>query len=195
MAGCASGKAGGFLAGGWGGEETEVLHREGFKLHAELSQTLNIESYRKLPTLSVAASEEKTRQGGKRHLPDLPSWLDGNVFRCSSMDKETAQVTPKELTLKLMNAAVEKGAKVVLGEAQVGNAANAANAHLSSFTRMFLELRHLLFHAFFLMKISAGPAGRRAGGRRPHGHGGNGGRRGTQGQQRACCVGSVVSAG
>ena len=54
VAGCASGKAGGFLARGWGDESpTQQLHHVSFDLHEQLAAELGIESYRKLETLSV----------------------------------------------------------------------------------------------------------------------------------------------
>ena len=47
--------SGGFLAGGWGdGTVTQALHRESFKLHEQLASELGLETYRKIPTLSVA---------------------------------------------------------------------------------------------------------------------------------------------
>ena len=43
LAAAASGKAGGFLAGGWGdGGVTEQLHRVSFKMHEELAETLRV---------------------------------------------------------------------------------------------------------------------------------------------------------
>ena len=55
IAAAASGKSGGFLAGGWGdGSNTETLHRESFKLHEQLAETLGLTTYRKIPTLQVA---------------------------------------------------------------------------------------------------------------------------------------------
>ena len=56
----ASGKAGGFLAGGWGnGGVTERLHRTSFAMHEELASTLQLESYRRLPTLRVTPTEPR----------------------------------------------------------------------------------------------------------------------------------------
>ena len=52
-AGCASGKAAGFLAGGWGDRSTATLSRLSFDMHAELARTLELQSYRRLPTLAV----------------------------------------------------------------------------------------------------------------------------------------------
>lgn len=56
----ASGKAGGFLAGGWGdGGVTERLHRTSFAMHEELASTLRIDSYRRIPTLRVTPTEPR----------------------------------------------------------------------------------------------------------------------------------------
>ena len=108
----ASGKAGGFLARGWGdGTPTEALHRVSFDLHAELAEELKLETYRRIPTLQV-----RTRPGGPAQSPPARDWLDGpEVVSASVMDTSTAQVTPLELTTRLMEAAVAAGAVVRKG--------------------------------------------------------------------------------
>ena len=113
VASAASGKGGGFLARDWGdGSPTEELHRRSFQLHEELAETLQISTYRKIPTLSVS--------GGKKNAAVTPlvSWLDGDVARCRHMDgpEGTAQVTPRELCEKLHAAAVAAGATSIKGE-------------------------------------------------------------------------------
>ena len=111
IAAAASGKSGGFLAGGWGdGSNTETLHRESFKLHEQLAETLGLTTYRKIPTLQVA--------GGERMPLDPPvSWLDGDVAMARLMDDATAQVTPLELTRRLHEEAMSlTGAATVFGE-------------------------------------------------------------------------------
>jgi glycine/D-amino acid oxidase-like deaminating enzyme len=109
VAAAASGKAGGFLARGWGdGSATEELHRVSFAMHEQLAEKLAVESYRKLPTMSVRAGRGKA---GHKHVP----WLDKDVSGCSLMDADTAQVSPRELTEKLMAAAVAGGATLVHG--------------------------------------------------------------------------------
>jgi len=106
VAAAASGKSGGFLARDWGdGGVTEPLHQLSYQLHAELAETLGIDSYRTLPTLNV---------NGRRKGKNLASWLDGKASS-SLMDTNTAQVTPLELTEKLMAKAVENGATVRIG--------------------------------------------------------------------------------
>ena len=114
VAGCASGKAGGFLAGGWGDEDTEQLHRLGFQLHEELAKTLNLTSYRKIETLSYAysSSGNKTDMAGTGKRPD---WLQNENAKVSLMDTDTAQVTPLELTRRMMDVAMSKGTKLVTG--------------------------------------------------------------------------------
>lgn len=109
IAAAASGKAGGFLARGWGdGSPTESLHHKGFDLHQQLAKTLGIKSFRQIPTLGVT--------GGKRSPAPSPcGWLDGEVARCNVTDRNTAQVNPKEVTEALMHAAQANGASLVIG--------------------------------------------------------------------------------
>ncbi|KAK3256075.1 hypothetical protein CYMTET_34768, partial [Cymbomonas tetramitiformis] len=107
IAASAGGKGGGFLAGGWGdGSVTQELHRRSFQLHEELAETLGIESYRKIQTLSVSPS------GGS----NVASWLDGTASS-RLMDPSTAQVAPYEYTTKMMQAAQDQGATVQIGTA------------------------------------------------------------------------------
>ncbi|CAM9183541.1 unnamed protein product [Choristocarpus tenellus] len=101
VAAAASGKAGGFLAGGWGSGPTRRMHEVSFEMHEELAETLSVTSYRKIPTLQV--------RGGVRRGSSPAAWLDGQAMG-TMMDPDTAQVTPLELTTKLMEAAQEKGA-------------------------------------------------------------------------------------
>mmetsp|Transcript_85082 Transcript_85082/g.188959 ORF Transcript_85082/g.188959 Transcript_85082/m.188959 type:complete len:373 (-) Transcript_85082:95-1213(-) len=103
----ASGKAGGFLARGWGNGPTEALHHQGFDLHAQLAAELGIESFRRLPTLSV---------GGRRGAGAPPrgfTWVDRAGSKI--MDEDTAQVNPAEVTQRLLDAAVKNGAKLQIG--------------------------------------------------------------------------------
>eukprot|EP00286_Rhodomonas_abbreviata_P000103 CAMPEP_0181291678 /NCGR_PEP_ID=MMETSP1101-20121128/2098_1 /TAXON_ID=46948 /ORGANISM="Rhodomonas abbreviata, Strain Caron Lab Isolate" /LENGTH=377 /DNA_ID=CAMNT_0023396091 /DNA_START=159 /DNA_END=1289 /DNA_ORIENTATION=- len=118
VAAAASGKAGGFLARGWGSGCTSQLHEVSYDLHEKLAKELGVEGYRKLPTLSVQGGKrssvvEKAVSSGK-----APSWLDGAVAKASLMDDATAQTNPLELTTKLMDAAVKKGAKVLHGKVE-----------------------------------------------------------------------------
>ena len=123
IAAAASGKAGGFLAGGWGdGGVTLELHRVSFQLHEALAETLGLETYRKIPTLSVA---------GGASLPDQKppvSWLDGDVARAELMDENTAQVTPAELVRRMHEESQKvPGARTVLGAEVTGVACDEKN--------------------------------------------------------------------
>ena len=113
IAAAASGKSGGFLAGGWGdGGVTQTLHRESFALHASLAEELQLRTYRKIPTLSVAGGPALSDQ-----RPPV-SWLDGDVARAELMDDATAQVTPSELTARLHEEAMRvPGAETIIAEA------------------------------------------------------------------------------
>ena len=110
VASAASGKGGGFLARDWGSRETQALHEVSFALHAELAEELGITSYRRIPVLSVTPGERTART--HQHAP----WLDGDISDSQIMDADGgAQVSPKELCSKLMDAAIEQGAKLVIG--------------------------------------------------------------------------------
>lgn len=131
VAAAASGKAGGFLAKDWGSGPTSQLHIESFRLHEELAKELNIESFRKLPTLQVSAASLAPRavysmfisasvfhdaqvKVGRAGKKNEATWLDGKASS-SLMDPNTAQVTPLELTEKFMAAALANGAELRIG--------------------------------------------------------------------------------
>ena len=101
VASAASGKGGGFLARDWGdGSPTEPLHKRAFELHETLAGELELETYRKIPTLSVVGGQ------GLEQATPLVSWLDGDIAMCRMMDEfGTAQVTPRELCEKFHDAA------------------------------------------------------------------------------------------
>jgi len=103
VAAAASGKAGGFLARGWGNGSSTQLHERGYDLHVELAATLGIASYRRLETAQAEVGG-RARGGGQTLCP----WLDGKV-QVEEMDSDTAQVTPLELTTALLDAAVASG--------------------------------------------------------------------------------------
>ena len=73
VAAAASGKGGGFLARDWGSGPTVQLHKVSFALHEELARDLNIESYRKIPVLSVSPGKRSKR------TTDICPWLDGDI--------------------------------------------------------------------------------------------------------------------
>ena len=123
IAAAASGKAGGFLAGGWGdGGVTQELHRVSFALHETLAETLGLTTYRKIPTLSVAGGASLSDQ-----KPPV-SWLDGDVARAELMDENTAQVTPAELVRRMHEESQKlPGARTVIGAESIGVACDEEN--------------------------------------------------------------------
>jgi glycine/D-amino acid oxidase-like deaminating enzyme len=119
-ASAASGKGGGFMARSWGSGPTVGLHELSFDLYQELCEELQVESYRKLPVLSVSPGYG-TKSTSKTSVksPLIPSWLDGSVGRISplGMGEDTAQVTPKEFVDKMLECMTQadKGVKLILG--------------------------------------------------------------------------------
>ncbi|KAJ1431838.1 FAD dependent oxidoreductase [Ochromonadaceae sp. CCMP2298] len=110
IAAAASGKAGGFLARNWGSGPTVQLHERGFDMHKQLATTLGVESYRQVDTLNV---------DGNHKGANVASWLDRKVTS-SLMDRDTAQVTPLELTQKMLAAAQKQceGVEVLIDSAE-----------------------------------------------------------------------------
>mmetsp|Transcript_15823 Transcript_15823/g.28493 ORF Transcript_15823/g.28493 Transcript_15823/m.28493 type:complete len:387 (-) Transcript_15823:372-1532(-) len=118
-AACASGKAAGFLAGNWGNAVTAQLHEEGFKLHRKLAESLGVQSYRDaLPTWAVAPGAPLASVPKEKLPAGTPDWLDGAVRTAQLMDSDTAQVLPRELAEKLMNAAMADGAELRIGKVE-----------------------------------------------------------------------------
>lgn len=109
VASAASGKAGGFLARDWGSGVTEPLHIISFDMHVKLAKELDVKSFRYLDTLSVSQSKKIAPR------PDN-SWLDRNVI-CRVLDKNTAQVDPKELTDKMLAESISKGTRIMIDKA------------------------------------------------------------------------------
>ena len=117
LASAASGKGGGFMARSWGdGTDTQKLHELAFDMYETLSRELHVESYRKLPVISVAPGPQSNgKQDNKKKHPQLadiiPNWLDGSVGRLSPMGwgDDTAQVTPKEFVDKMMEYVNQPG--------------------------------------------------------------------------------------
>jgi glycine/D-amino acid oxidase-like deaminating enzyme len=70
IASAASGKAGGFLARNWGSGPTVPLHQLSFDLYASLAGELKLESYRKIPTVSVDGNRSQ------KSKESLCSWID-----------------------------------------------------------------------------------------------------------------------
>lgn len=124
IASAASGKGGGFMARSWGdGGPTQKLHHLSFDMYEELSKELKLESYRKLPVLSVSPGDNSKGldRAKKSSLGDIiPSWLNGNTGSISPLGygDDTAQVTPKEFVEKMLSNVKENqdNIEVVLGE-------------------------------------------------------------------------------
>jgi len=90
LASAASGKGGGFMARSWGSGPTVALHELAFDMYESLCPELGVESYRKLPVMSVAPGPTNNKaQDNKKKNPQLadivPNWLDGSVGRLSPM--------------------------------------------------------------------------------------------------------------
>ncbi len=120
VANAASGKSGGFLALDWcRGTPDDALATRSFALHAELASALGAElnldwGYRRLDTLSVAASEQRDFSALARM--ESPSWLGPRAAVHGQIGTEntTAQVHPAQFTQGMMTAAEAKGAKLVI---------------------------------------------------------------------------------
>ena len=121
IAAAASGKAGGFLAREWGSGPTVQLHQKSFDMHRELADKFNIESYRQVNTLSVDSNHKGSNPA---------SWLDKKV-RSELMDTATAQVTPKEYTEKVLEAAKAAGAEILI-DTVIGIATELSNGAKSN---------------------------------------------------------------
>jgi glycine/D-amino acid oxidase-like deaminating enzyme len=98
VAGCASGKAGGFLALDWcDGTPLEPLARRSFRLHAALAERFdNPWDHRRLETFAVAASARRRLGTGSAEL----DWLDPGVAVQGRLGTPatTAQVHPAKFT-------------------------------------------------------------------------------------------------
>eukprot|EP01035_Chromulina_nebulosa_P024498 gene24498-31900_t len=105
IASAASGKAGGFLARDWGYGDTVQLHQKSYDLHEQLALELQIQSYRKVTTLSV---------DGNKSGKNIANWLDRKASSVV-LSMNTAQVTPLELTTKMLEAATSAGTEVIIG--------------------------------------------------------------------------------
>ena len=113
----ASGKSGGFLALDWcDGSPLGPLARRSFELHATLAAAFEGRwGYRRLHALSVAASARRPLGGsGKNGLPD---WVapDALLQQRLGSPATTAQVEPGAFTRGMMDAAIERGARVQSG--------------------------------------------------------------------------------
>lgn len=113
----ASGKAGGFLALDWcDASPLEALARASFGLHEKLAKTLGADhGFRRLTTLAVAAGTHGKRRA--HTAPEEFAWLDGQCVASSMLGTPTttAQVHPEKFTQSLLQAALARGAQLVIG--------------------------------------------------------------------------------
>jgi glycine/D-amino acid oxidase-like deaminating enzyme len=113
----ASGKSGGFLALDWcDGSALAPLARRSFELHAELASALEGKwGYRRLETLSVLASARRTPSASSRVA--LPEWLAPEAIANQRIGTTatTAQVDPAQFTRGMLDAAIERGARLRAG--------------------------------------------------------------------------------
>ena len=113
----ASGKSGGFLALDWcDGSPLAPLARRSFELHAELASAFDGKwGYRRLETLSVVASARRPLRAASRLAP--PEWLarDAIVHQRLGTTATTAQVHPAQFTRGMLDAAIERGARLRAG--------------------------------------------------------------------------------
>ena len=113
----ASGKSGGFLALDWcDGSPLAPLARRSFELHAELASAFDGRwGYRRLETLSVVASARRPLSAASRLAP--PEWLarDAIVHQRLGTTATTAQVHPAQFTRGMLDAAIERGARLRAG--------------------------------------------------------------------------------
>jgi glycine/D-amino acid oxidase-like deaminating enzyme len=127
----ASGKSGGFLALDWcDGSPLGRLARRSFALHAELAATLDGGGrwgYRRLATWNVLAGARGGARAGR--AASAPSWLgEGALVRGQlGTPATTAQVHPARFTEAVLQAAIDRGARLRLGRA-TGVARDAAGA-------------------------------------------------------------------
>ena len=125
----ASGKSGGFIARDWcEGQPQAALARASFDLHAELARTLDADyGYRAIDTLLAAGSDS----GGVERYRGMesPDWLDGRcaVHSAIGSPRTTATIHPERFTRAMVEAAVNRGARLVIGTVD-GIAQDAAGA-------------------------------------------------------------------
>jgi glycine/D-amino acid oxidase-like deaminating enzyme len=113
----ASGKSGGFLALDWcDGSPLAPLARRSFELHAVLAAEFAGKwGYRRLDTLSIAASARRRLSGSASD--GLPDWVAREALLQQRLGSPatTAQVDPAAFTRGMMEAAIERGARLQIG--------------------------------------------------------------------------------
>lgn len=104
-ASAASGKGGGFMARTWGdGTPTQRLHELAFDMYSTIAPTLQCQSYRKIPVLSVSPQYDGISAARKQYPDLMPGWLDGKAGRIAPLGygEDTAQVSPAEYVEKML---------------------------------------------------------------------------------------------
>ncbi len=118
VGGAASGKSGGFLAKDWcDGTPVETLARRSFDLHAQWADELsNPYGFRAVDTFAAAMSVR--RRLGATGDPALADWLAPDAVHRQRLGTSatTAQLDPHAFTNTLAQAAVDNGARLVIGE-------------------------------------------------------------------------------
>jgi glycine/D-amino acid oxidase-like deaminating enzyme len=113
----ASGKSGGFLALEWcDGSPLGPLARRSFQLHAELASAFDGGwGFRPLDTLSMAASARRPLGPASRF--SLPDWVarDAVCHQQLGTTATTAQVDPAQFTRGMLDAAIDRGARLQAG--------------------------------------------------------------------------------
>ena len=136
VAGCASGKSGGFLARDWcRGTSVDALAQRSFDLHATWAEALgNPYGYRRVDTFSaVLSARRKLRAAGD---PGLAPWLADEATHRSHLGTPatTAQLDPAAFTQALVDAAVARGGKLeiatIVGLARSRDAARVTGVRL-----------------------------------------------------------------
>lgn len=121
----ASGKAGGFLALDWcDNSPLGPLARKSFQLHAELAETFGeVYGYRRMTTL---AARGNTPRAGRPDPPEPLAWLDREAvpYAVLGTPETTAQVHPAHFTQTLLQQALGRGAKLVIGAVEGIDVAN-----------------------------------------------------------------------
>eukprot|EP00798_Chlamydomonas_sp_ICE-L_P029167 gene29167-32389_t len=121
-------QAGGFLAREWGSGPTKALHEKSFDMHADLAKTLEVQSYRKLPVLSVTPHELTTKmmeaavQGGAEIVKGR---VEGVVLENTDTGSKITAITVdgKEILAdKVVKDSVEGG---VLEDTDIGSKVTA----------------------------------------------------------------------
>lgn len=113
----ASGKSGGFLALDWcDGSPLAPLARRSFELHAALAAEFEGRwGYRRLDTLGIVASGRRQLRASPH--PDLPGWVarEAQLQGRLGTPETTAQVDPAAFTRGMLDAALDRGARLQIG--------------------------------------------------------------------------------